>query len=167
MSATKSICPICGSKRIIHARHDSDWGGGNSCSLANSDDCYTEDDLRDEEQEQIYGDIDIFICKDCNCIWDVYDNDAITSLRSELERVKAENEWMPVGETLKGHNAHRVQIYMKNKYVVIATHYCEGGGDEHFRNDSGDYVDFSDVIAFKELDMTLPTAPEDIWNKTQ
>ena len=74
---------------------------------------------------------------------------------------------MPVGETLKGHNAHRVQIYMKNKYVVIATYYCEGGGDEHFRNDSGDYVDFSDVIAFKELDMTLPTAPEDIWNKTQ
>ena len=88
MSATKSICPICGSKRIIHARHDSDWGGGNSCSLANSNDCYTEDDLRDEKQEQIYGDIDIFICKECNCIWDVYDNDAITSLRADLARLR-------------------------------------------------------------------------------
>jgi len=88
MSETESICPICGSKRIIHARHDSDWGGGNSCNLANSDDCYTEDDLRDEENEQIYGDIDIFVCKDCNCIWDRYDNDAITRLaihNAELE----------------------------------------------------------------------------------
>ena len=74
---------------------------------------------------------------------------------------------MPISEISKGHNAHRVQIYMKNKYVVIATYFCEGGGDEYFRGDNGSYIDFSNVIAFKELNMTLTAAPEDIWNKTQ
>ena len=84
MSETKSICPICGSKRVIHARHDSDWGGGNSCNLANPDDCYTEDDLRDEKNEQIYGDIDIYVCKECNCIWDRYDHKAISALTARV-----------------------------------------------------------------------------------
>ena len=104
MSATKSICPICGSKRIIHARHDSDWGGGNSCSLANSNDCYTEDDLRDEKQEQIYGDIDIFVCKNCNCIWDVYDNDAIGRLTASRDA------WKKLAEELE-HPKHAYRYY--------------------------------------------------------
>ena len=66
------------------------------------------------------------------------------------------SRWIPVEEISKGHNAHRVQILMKNNYVVIATYYRDDdNSDEHFINDSGDYIDFSDVISFKEI--TLPT----------
>ena len=88
MSPTKSICPICGSKRIIRARHDSDWGEGNSCNLTNSDDCYTEYDLIDEKNEQVYGDIDIYVCKECNCTWDTYDNAAITALAARMKELE-------------------------------------------------------------------------------
>ena len=66
-------CPYCKSKRIISARHDSDWGGGSRIKPVNSTDVYTLEDL-DENGDVYgdvygYGDIDILVCLACEYTW--------------------------------------------------------------------------------------------------
>jgi len=77
-------CPICLSSRILHLRHDQDWGGGNFGGLVNPRDCYTEDDLRYDE---CVPDIDIYNCLDCNFIWDRYQrkNEIWDNIQNNIE----------------------------------------------------------------------------------
>jgi hypothetical protein len=53
-------CPFCKSTRVVELRHDSDWGGSNSCYRLNSDSEYTEDDPADE-----FWDIRVKYCLAC------------------------------------------------------------------------------------------------------
>ena len=67
-------CPFCNSPRIISARHDSDWGGGNSIGTVNPDEVYAEGDLTEEGDVYSFGDIDILVCLGCDYTWQRYGN---------------------------------------------------------------------------------------------
>ena len=64
-------CPICKSKRIAELRHDSDWGGGNTYDLVNSDEYY---DAYDLKLGDYIPDIDVYNCFACDFTWNVYGN---------------------------------------------------------------------------------------------
>ena len=68
------ICPFCNSPRIISARHDSDWGGGNDIGAVNPDEVYAEGDLTEEGDVYSFGDIDILVCFGCDYTWQRYGN---------------------------------------------------------------------------------------------
>jgi hypothetical protein len=107
-------CPICGSKRIIRARHDTDWGG-RAHSLVNPDICYPETDLIDAKNEQLYGDIDIYICNDCVCIWDRNDSTAIAALRARIEELTIPDD---IREMMK----YVLDFYHKEVAADVVTH---------------------------------------------
>jgi hypothetical protein len=65
-------CPFCNSPRIISARHDSDWGDGNSIGTVNSDEVYAEGDLTEEGDVYSFGDINILVCLGCDYTWQRY-----------------------------------------------------------------------------------------------
>ena len=65
-------CPFCKSPRIITARHDSDWGGGNSVNAVNETEVYAEGDLTEEGDVYSFGDINIFVCLGCDYVWQRY-----------------------------------------------------------------------------------------------
>ena len=67
-------CPCCNSPRIISARHDSDWGGGNSIGTVNQIEVYAEGDLTEEGDVYSFGDIDILVCLGCDYTWQRYGN---------------------------------------------------------------------------------------------
>ena len=62
-------CPFCNSTRIISARHDSDWSGGNTIGTVNPDEVYAEGDLTEEGDVYSFGDIDILVCLGCDYTW--------------------------------------------------------------------------------------------------
>lgn len=66
-------CPFCESPRIISARHDSDWGGGNAIGTVNPVEVYAEGDLGDVDVYS-FGDIDILVCLGCDYTWQRYGN---------------------------------------------------------------------------------------------
>jgi hypothetical protein len=63
------ICPFCDSTRIISARHDQDWSGGNRVSTVNPDTAYHQDDVDENGDVIAFGDIDIFVCLSCDYTW--------------------------------------------------------------------------------------------------
>lgn len=67
-------CPFCNSPRIISARHDSDWGGGNSIGVVNKIEVYAEGDLTEDGDVYSFGDIDILVCLGCDYTWQRYGN---------------------------------------------------------------------------------------------
>ena len=66
------LCTHCGSPRVISARHDSDWGGGNSLGTVNQVDMYEEGDLDENGDVYAFGDIDILVCLACDYTWQRY-----------------------------------------------------------------------------------------------
>lgn len=66
------LCPVCNSPRIISARHDQDWGGGNSMATVNDDIFYTDFDIDSDGNIAECGDINIFICLACGFAWQRY-----------------------------------------------------------------------------------------------
>lgn len=81
---TVEECPVCKSKRIISARHDCDWGGGNSLGAVNPKEHYNEYDLDENEDVENFGDIDIRVCLECDFTWQRY-TDPVKILRKYLE----------------------------------------------------------------------------------
>jgi len=63
-------CPFCKSYRVVHVRHDSDWGSGNSVGLVNPEKYYKEDVDYSADGEANYGDVNIFACLKCGEVWD-------------------------------------------------------------------------------------------------
>ena len=68
----KMLCSICKSPRIISARHDSDWGGGNRLGTVNSLDSYADYDVNNDGDVVGFGDIDIYVCLACQFTWQRY-----------------------------------------------------------------------------------------------
>ena len=58
-------CPVCNSPRIVDLRHDGDWGGENAVYRVNSDDCYIEGDLSEDDNP----DIEYSKCLSCGHVW--------------------------------------------------------------------------------------------------
>lgn len=58
----KTLCPFCGSDKVYLARHDSDWGSGNSFTPMN-------DGLEDDMNR----DIETNYCDDCMVFGDFTD----------------------------------------------------------------------------------------------
>ena len=73
-------CPFCNSPRIISARHDSDWGGGNTIGTVNQIEVYAEGDLTEDGDVYSFGDIDILVCLGCDYTWQRYGNFRPTQL---------------------------------------------------------------------------------------
>ena len=87
------LCPVCKSKRIISARHDCDWGGGNSLGAVNPKEHYNEYDLDENEDVENFGDIDIRVCLECDFTWQRY-TDPVKILRKYLEvQKKSSKAW--------------------------------------------------------------------------
>ena len=67
-----TTCPACKSKRIISARHDSDWNGGSRIDAVNSEEHYNDEDLFSDGDVMNFGDIDILVCLACDYTWQRY-----------------------------------------------------------------------------------------------
>lgn len=68
----KTKCPACESLRIIHVRHDVDWGGGHDLSPINQPEDYLAWDLSEEGEVTGFGDIDLYACLACDYVWQRY-----------------------------------------------------------------------------------------------
>jgi hypothetical protein len=82
-------CPNCESERIISARHDSDWGGGNSLNAVNNEKCYNEGDLDEEGDVYAFGDINIYACLACDYTWQRHGKEVMSALRARLAECEA------------------------------------------------------------------------------
>lgn len=71
-------CPLCGSGRIFYQRHDVDWGGQDTERI-NAEEFYKEGD------DQALGDINIYVCVECDHTWQRWSNDPSVELKKNFD----------------------------------------------------------------------------------